>query len=354
MKPGGLLIGVHAAEPDGYAGRWETALQARGAKVKRLDLLGADPLGQVAGCDGVMWHWLHYPHEVRLAALPILRVIEEQLGLPVFPDLATGWHYDDKIAQSYLLEAVGVPIPKTQVFWRKADALAWCEQANYPVVAKLAVGASSQNVRLIRDAAEAKAYVGRCFSGSGIWVHPEDRPQGWAIGMRRRLMKAVRRVRPAAGYLFANRFPPMPHPTFWMPQKNYALFQEFLPGNEFDTRVTVIGDRAFAFRRFNRPKDFRASGSGNLQHDPLAVDLRCVSAAFAAAQRLKSQSMAFDFLFRGEGQEPVVVEVSYCYADWAVERCPGHWDSRLNWHEGHLWPEEAHVEDFLKRVEARG
>ena len=161
-------------------------------------------------------------------------------------------------------------------------------------------------------------------------------------------------VRPAAEYLFANRFPPMPHPTFWMPQKNYALFQEFLPGNEFDTRVTVIGDRAFAFRRFNRPNDFRASGSGNLQHDPSAVDLRCVSAAFAAAQRLKSQSMAFDFLFRGEGQEPVVVEVSYCYADWAVERCPGHWDSRLNWHEGHLWPEEAHVEDFLKRVEARG
>ncbi|NCA82672.1 MAG: hypothetical protein EOM72_07970 [Opitutae bacterium] len=353
MKPGGLCIGVHAAEPDGYAGRWETALQARGATVKRLDLLGPDPLGQVAGCDGVMWHWFHYPHEVRMAALPVLRVIEEQLRLPVFPDLATCWHYDDKIAQSHLLGALGIPIPRTWVFWREADALAWCGQANYPVVAKLSMGASSQNVRLIRDAAEAGAYVERCFSGSGIVARPAL-PNRWGLRLRRRLKNAVKRIGPAAAYVWANRFPAMPHPTFWMPQKNCALFQEFLPGNEFDTRVTVIGDRAFAFRRFNRPNDFRASGSGNLQHDPSAVDLRCVSAAFAAAQRLKSQSMAFDFLFRGAGQEPVVVEVSYCYADWAVERCPGHWDSQLQWHEGHLWPEEAHVEDFLKRVEVQG
>lgn len=29
-------------------------------------------------------------------------------------------------------------------------------------------------------------------------------------------------------------------------QSGYVLFQEFLPGNSYDTRVTVIGDRAFA------------------------------------------------------------------------------------------------------------
>lgn len=347
------IIGIHDGGVNSYSARWAEAVRAHGGEVCRLNLLGADPLGQVAGCDGVMLHWFHYPHEVRLAALPILRVIEEHLRIPVFPDLATCWHYDDKIAQSYLLRALGIPAPETWVFWREADAWTWCGQAKYPVVAKLSVGASSQNVRLIRDVAEARAYVGQCFSGSGIVARP-PLPNGWAARLSRRLKNAVKRVGPAAAYVLADRFPPMPHPTFWMPQKNYALFQEFLPGNEFDTRVTVIGDRAFAFRRFNRPDDFRASGSGNLQHDPSAVDLRCVSAAFAAAQRLKSQSMAFDFLFRGEGQEPVVVEVSYCYADWAVERCPGHWDFRLNWHEGHLWPEEAHVEDFLKRVEAQG
>lgn len=353
MKPGGLLIGVHAAEPGGFAGRWETALHARGAKVKRLDLLGLDPLGKAAGCDGVMWHWPHYPHEIRLAALPILRVIEEHLRIPLFPDLATCWHYDDKIAQSVLLSALEIPIPETWVFWREADAWAWCEQANYPVVAKLSVGASSQNVCLIHNGAEAKAYVERCFSGSGILFAP-PLPQGWALRLRRRLGNAAKRIWPAAKYALANRFPGLPDATFWMPQKNYALFQEFLPDNEFDTRVTVIGDRAFAFRRFNRPNDFRASGSGKIDHDPAAIDVRCLRAAFEAAHKLGAQSMAFDFLFRGRNGVPVVGEISYCYADWAVERCPGHWDSDLTWHEGHLWPEEAQVEDFLKRVEARG
>jgi hypothetical protein len=344
-------VGVEAT-PSGFGERWKTALEARGAAVRPLDLLGADPLGQVAGCDGVMWHWAHYPHEMRLAALPILRTIEEHLGIPVFPDLATCWHYDDKIAQAYLLEALRIPHPKTRVFWREADALAWCATAAYPVVAKLSGGAGSRNVRLLRDAAAARAYVAECFSGSGIVSHPplSDDPRARWL---RRGKNALKRVGHAAAYVLANRFPPLPDPVYWMPQKNYALFQEFLPGNEFDTRVTVVGNRAFAFRRFNRPNDFRASGSGTIDHDPAAIDLRCVSAAFDAARKLGSQSMAFDFLFHPEDGQPRVGEISYGYADWAVQKCPGHWDGDMNWREGSLWPEEAHVEDFLARIAAR-
>lgn len=353
MKVDAKTVGVHCAETGSFAERWAEALDKRGARVRRIDLLGADPLKQVAGCDGVMWHWPHYPHEVRMAALPILRVIAEHLRIPVFPDLATCWHYDDKIAQSVLLDALEIPIPKTWVFWRKPEALAWCAKAEFPVVAKSSAGASSQSVCLIRTGAEARAYVERCFSGSGILFAP-PLPHARLPRWRRRLGNAAKRLWPAAAYALANRYPDFPDPAFWMPHKNYALFQEFLPDNEYDTRVTVIGNRAFAFRRFNRPNDFRASGSGRIDHDPAAIDGRCLRAAFAAARKLGSQSMAFDFLFRGRNGAPVVGEISYCYADWAVERCPGHWDSELNWHAGHLWPETAHVEDFLKRVEARG
>ena len=167
------------------------------------------------------------------------------------------------------------------------------------------------------------------------------------------MKRAAKRGALAIPYVFGNRFPSMPDRTYWMPQKNYALFQDFLPDNDFDTRVTVIGNRAFAFRRFNRPGDFRASGSGRIDYDPGAIDLRCVSAALEAVRKLGSQSMAFDYLFRGKDREPVVGEISYCYADWAVEHCSGHWDAGLNWHAGHLWPEEAHVDDFLAEVAAR-
>ncbi len=346
------VVGIQKGVTSDYSVRWADALQIHGAEVRWLDLLGLEPLKQVAGCDGVMWHWFHYPHEVRMAALPILRVIEDHLRIPVFPNLATCWHYDDKIAQSYLLEALGIPQPRTWVFWRKSEALAWCAKAEYPVVAKLSGGAGSMNVKLIHNPVEAQTYVGNCFSGSGMVV----RPALPTSGLRRlnvRLKRAIKRTLQAGPYVVANRFPALPDQTYWMPQKNYVLFQEFLPDNEFDTRVTVIGNRAFAFRRLNRPRDFRASGSGNIRHEPVAIDLRCIRAAFDAARKLESQSMAFDFLFRGPAREPVVGEISYCYADWAVERCPGHWDSDLNWHPGSLWPEAAHVEDFLVRIRVR-
>ncbi len=349
---GAPVIGVVRDDrPWGYAPRWASALEERGANVRWLDLMGPDPLRQAQGCDGIMWHWSHYPHEMRLAALPVLRTLEEYLHLPVFPDMATCWHYDDKIAQARLLEALEIPHPDTWIFWRREEALAWCASAPYPLVAKLSSGAGSRNVRLIRHAAEACAYVEESFSGSGILSRP---PLPTDPGPRRmRLLKnAVKRLRPSAAFLQTGRYPDLPSQTYWMPQKNYVLFQEFLSGNEFDTRVTVIGDRAFAFRRFNRPGDFRASGSGCLCHDPSAIDLKCIRAAFEAARKLGSQSMAFDYLFRGDQREPVAVEISYCYANWAVQDCPGHWDSALNWREGRLWPEEAQVEDFLARVAA--
>lgn len=337
--------------PGGFAPRWAEACRARGIAVRELDLLGPDPLRQVAGCDGVMWHWAHYPHEQRLAALAILRVIEEQLRLPVFPDMATCWHFDDKIAQAYLLEALGIPHPRTWVFWRPADALEWCGRATYPAVVKLPVGAGSTNVRLIRDAGAARAHVRECFSGSGCVVRP-PLPAGGAARAWARWKRAAKRAWQAGPYVWANRFPDLPDQTHWMPQKNHVLFQEFLAGNEHDTRVTVVGDRAFAYRRFNRPGDFRASGSGHFDVAPDKIDLRCVSAAFEAARRLGSQSMAFDFLFRGETREPVVGEISYAYVSGMVEACPGHWDRSLAWHAGRLWPEEAHVEDFLARIAA--
>lgn len=353
MKEDRLTIGIHAADKDSFAVRWAEELAARGAEVKRLDLLGPAPLEQVRGCDAVMWHWFHYPHERRLAALPILRVIAEYLRIPVFPDMATCWHYDDKIAQAYLLEALDIPQPRTWVFWRKAKALAWCAQAEYPVVAKLAGGAGSMNVRLVHDPAEARRHIEVSFSGTGHMVKPSF-PKEWGARQWTRLRRALARVSRAGPYVLLGRYPALPDRTYWMPQKNYALFQEFLPGNEFDTRVTVIGNRAFAFRRFNRPNDFRASGSGRIDWDPAAIDRRCVAAAFAAAAKLKSQSMAFDYLFRGPGREPVAGEISYCYANWAVEKCPGHWDADLNWHDGHLGPEAAQVEDFLGLIRGGG
>lgn len=340
-------VGIHK-DGEGFSGRWGETLRNRGVSVRWLNLLASDPLNEVCGCDGVMWHWAHYPHEVRLAARPILYVIEKEMKIPVFPDCRTAWHYDDKISQSYLLQALGIPAPRTWIFWDRAEAERWAETASYPVVAKLATGAGSSNVRLVRSIRQARAHIAAMFSRVGILgagLHPGAlTPVGIAKDIAERLIWGGR-------YMFLKKYPPLPK-QFWMPQRGYALFQEFLPDNAFDTRITVVGDRAFGFRRMNRPGDFRASGSGHIDPDPLRIDSKCIELAFSATKKLGSQSMAFDLLFAGSTRTPVVVEISYCYANWAVESCPGHWDSRLAWHEGRMWPEEAHAIDFLHAIQA--
>lgn len=132
-------------------------------------------------------------------------------------------------------------------------------------------------------------------------------------------------------------------------QKGYILFQEFLPNNAFDTRITVIGDRAFGFIRANRRNDFAASGSGVVIHDPERIDRRCVDVAFRVASRLQTQSLAFDFLFDTENQ-PRIAEISYCFLASAVHGCPGHWDRGGRWNPGHCWPEDAILDDFLSAL----
>jgi len=128
--------------------------------------------------------------------------------------------------------------------------------------------------------------------------------------------------------------------------RNYVYFQEFLPGNKFDTRVMVIGKKAFCARRFNRVDDFRASGSGFDDFSQEEIDKRCIKIAFEISGRLGFQTMSYDFLYDGNNQ-PLVSEMSYTSPDWTVWSSPGYWDENLQFHEGHFWPQYTILSDLL-------
>ena len=142
-----------------------------------------------------------------------------------------------------------------------------------------------------------------------------------------------------------------PEPPTWhyMLQKDYVYFQKFIPNNDHDIRVTIIGNRAFAFIRYNRDNDFRASGSGKIDYDKSKIPIEAIKIAFEVSEKCKFQSMAYDFMI-DENNKVLINEITYCYSGDAVEKCEGYWDDKLNWHEGKMRPEEAHVEDFLERI----
>lgn len=277
-----------------FSERWIQRLQAQDHQARVVDLFRPDLFEQLAGCDGLMWWYPPDPFP-RNFAVRLLSAIDHGMGLPVFPDYRTCWHFDDKVAQFYLLRAAGIPMPRTWVFWQREQAIEFCRSASYPLVLKLAGGIMSANVRLLRDVAEAEYWVGKLF-GRGVFVL--QRPT-------RRLPEAL--VRSAAStleHLVTGRPRRLPRGRDW--QHGYFLVQEFLEGNHYDTRVAVIGNRAFGFRRFNRPADFRASGSGLRSSDPTKIDPAFVRLAFRVAQCLGTQSIAVDGLWRGG--TPVLTE----------------------------------------------
>lgn len=335
-----------ATPRDAWSPRWAARLEAAGHEVRWVDVYRADILEQLRGCDGLLWRHGHFGGMQQIARR-LMPVVQRELGLAVFPDQNTAWHYDDKIAQRYLLEAAGIPAPKTWVWFDAAAARHWAQAADYPLVLKLSSGAGSTNVRLVRSAGEAREWIDRLFALGVYDLGDASFPR---LGWPKRLKAAAKAV--------LRGWPPRRAAVHTRPHGGYALFQEFLAGNAFDTRVTAVGRRAFAFRRFNRPDDFRASGSGRIDHDPQAIDPRLVRLAFRTAARLGSQSCAIDGLMR-DG-EPVVGEVSFTYLSAAVHACPGHWELQgdaesdaLGWVEGPTWPEDAILDDFLARLDAR-
>jgi hypothetical protein len=326
-----------------FSTAWSAQLQRTGHEVVLVDAYRPRFIESLTGCDGFMW-WFGQPPRLRNLGKRLLPALEHGLGIPVFPTWRTIWHFDDKVAQKYLLEAAGIPMPETHVFWSPQEALAFADSARYPWVIKLASGITSQNVALLPSAADARFWIRRLF-GRGAASLNRD---GAIVRLARRLVHAARAARTGTSSSTG---------TGRDLEKGFLLLQEFLDGNAFDTRVTVIGNRAFAFRRFNRPNDFRASGSGRIDWDPAPIAEDAVALAFRVARTLGAQSVAVDVL-RRNGQ-PVINEISYYYEGWAVAACAGHWrlqngrpDGVLEWVPGKVTPEDAILTDFLHQVGA--
>ncbi|PWT85608.1 MAG: hypothetical protein C5B58_02825, partial [Acidobacteria bacterium] len=97
---------------------------------------------ELEGVDALLWHWTHQDSRQQLMARQLISAAEA-MGLLVFPGRLDCWHFDDKVAQKYLLEAVGAPFPETCVFYSLDQALEWINNATFPKVFKLRRGAAS-------------------------------------------------------------------------------------------------------------------------------------------------------------------------------------------------------------------
>lgn len=325
-----------------FSDRWIEYCKKNNVPYKIVNCYDSNIMEQLKDCDALMWHHHHNRYRDVLAAKPILFALEHA-KVKVFPDFKTNWHFDDKVAQKYLLEAIGAPLVPSYIFYDKEKAFAWIEKTDFPMVWKLKGGAGSANVKLIRTKSQARKLInkafGRGFSRFNRWDNFKERYHRFKNGKDNilGLFKGIGRlVIPTEFAKMSSR------------EKGYVYFQKFIPNNDFDTRVIIIGDRAFALTRGVRENDFRASGSGNISYNTSLVDIETIKISFEVNKIIKAQSVAFDYvIYKGK---PLIVEISYGFAMKAYDNCPGYWDSELEWYEGKFNPQEWMVEDLISKI----
>lgn len=334
-------------KPPGYdaaSPRWKSFLEAAGCTVRMVDVRAPDILAQLEGCDGFMWRWAHFGGMGRIARR-LLPVIEREMGILTYPDQNTCWHYDDKIAQAWLFEAHGIPTPRTSVFFDRAKCLAWLDGQRFPLVMKFSNGASSENVILVNNLSEARALVEQSFA-----AFQRTPALKGPLGLRGRARFFVRQCLQGKPYQLRD--------DGYEPQAGYALFQEFIPNNDSTLRVTVIGNRAWVRKRYNIEHDFRVWKGGKADSDPHCVSQELVRLSYSISKTCRFQTLVTDWLVGTAG--PLLLEISYTSTSGIIHDCPGHWEldgdpetGALRWVDGHMWPEQAQVEDFLGRLSAR-
>lgn len=323
-----MRIGIQKRN-NSFSKGWIEYCEKNGISYKLVDAYRNDIISQLDDCDAFMWHFHHTDYRDMQFAKSLLQSLEQR-GTKVYPNSATCWHFDDKVAQKYLLESIGAPLVPSFVFYTEKDALKWVDETTFPKVFKLKGGAGASNVKLAKTKKDAIKFIRKCF-GNGF------RQYRFIEALQetyRKYKKGKATMRDVLRIIYNGVFKKYPSTFdhYHGKECGYAYFQEFIPDNKFDTRIIVInGEKAFGEKRFVRNNDFRASGSGEFSYND--IDERIVKIAFDISKKLNLQTVAFDFVISKENN-PLIVEISYGFGTKGARNCPGYWTDDMQWHEG--------------------
>ena len=326
--------------------RWVSYCQRNNVPLKLVNCYEHNIIDQLIGCDGLMWHLNHNDYKDVGFAKQLINSLK-YTQVKTYPNWNTVWHFDDKVGQKYLFDALGIPHAQSYVFYSKQEVLSWLRQVDFPIVFKLSGGAGSMNVHLVNNLPQAQKIVKRAFGRgfSAIDSFHSVKQQLWLLKSQYSPTVVKGLVRSLYRLAFkTNESQMMPR------HMGYVLFQEFIKANEFDDRVVVIGEKAVAIRRYVRDNDFRASGSGLIDIDHNLFDINVIKLAFNITNSIGAQVLAFDFVY-DDKKQPTLIEICYAFSmGYPYDDISGYWDSSLIWHEGKIDLQQFMIEDFIAEL----
>jgi len=310
-----------------------------------VDCFQTDIISQLKNFDCLLWHFNNYSYSEMLFARSIL-YSAKQMGLKVFPDFDDSWHFDDKIAETYILQSVDAPIPKSYIFHLYDDVKNWVKQdIEYPMVAKLKTGSGSHNVKLLKSKSELLNYAKRMF-GKGYNPSPSiffkaKSNYTSSKGNKNLMTSRIKRIPEFyKTWKNARKFPN---------EKEYVFLQEFIPNDGYDLKIVVAGNKLGVIVRHTRKGDFRASGGGYIYFDRSLVPENIIDSAFSTNDKLGFQCMGYDYVVNSKTKEGKIVEISYGFSHVTLLQSNGYFDREGIWHnEPFNAPEEILKNIILK------
>ena len=168
-----------------------------------------------------------------------IEIIVRDLAYRVFPSYDELRIYENKRYFAYWAKANQLPHPQTWVFYSNKESVTFSEMCNYPIVAKLNIGASGNGVKIIKSSKELGAYIDRAFS-EGIASRT-----GPKLGKGRLVSRLWNKIlHPKQLINRLNTYSQIAADK----QKGFVVFQEFIP-HDFEWRAVRIGDSFFAHKK---------------------------------------------------------------------------------------------------------
>jgi len=293
-----------------------------------IDLYQLNAIDKLRSFDCLLWHFSNYSFADMLEARSILYSVKS-MGLKIFPDFNDAWHFDDKIAETYLLQSIGAPIPRSYMFYDYDVFKKWLAGGvKFPLVGKLRCGSGSHNVKLLKNKSAVISYAKRMF-GRGYNPAPSliykassniKSSHDWTT-IKKRAKRIPEFLRTLAN---AKEFPN---------ENGYLFLQEFIPNDGYDLKVVVVGDKLSFIARSIRKGDFRASGGGSLFFEKSLVSQNVISSAFSTSDELGFKCMGYDFVVDKTSGAGKIVEISYGFSHAALLQAEGFFDRNGIWHD---------------------
>jgi len=292
-----------------------------------VDCFRSDIIEKLRNFDCLLWHFSNFSYSDMLFARSIL-YSAKQMGLKIFPDFNDAWHFDDKVAEMYALQAINAPVPESFVFYDLLSFENWLKtKPLFPMVGKLRTGSGSQNVRLLKTKSQLRKYgkymLARGYNPAPSLIYKTSSNIRSSHDLET-FKKKFKRIPEFLSVLSsAKKFPN---------ERGYIYLQKFIPNEGYDMKVVVVGEKLSGVVRPVRSRDFRASGGGETFFEKKYFKESIIKSAFRVADALKTQCIGFDYVVNKETGEGLIVEMSYGFSNTSIISSNGYFDRDCNWH----------------------